>query len=142
MTDYYNDYDKDDDEDNNELVFSEDAHERENDPTGVSWGGYMAMDTWNSSCGNLILTDISDGCLPFKHSDEMSYWIKLIQKTFKKYKLGNLFLSFPSDVKTGKPLKDYGVIAEAMEKAGFKRIARAVNPYHYDHFQDTYKIHG
>jgi hypothetical protein len=139
-SDYFDPEDYDDD--NDEIVFNKDAFERENDPAGVDWGGYLTVDPWANSCGNMELCGVSDGSLPVKEPDEMAYWLTLIKKTFKKYDLGNLFISFPSDIKTGKPLNSYRTIGKACERAGFKRVARSKNPYHHSHYQDTYLIYG
>lgn len=106
-----------------------------------SWGGYSSICSWAGSCGNQEWIGIADNELSdFKTGEEVAYWLSLIKKTFKKHQLGNLFLSFPCDAYTGKPLKLYSKIAKAVAVLKLRRLTRAVNPNHRNHFQDVYMV--
>lgn len=106
-----------------------------------SWGGYSNMCSWPGSCGNQEWCAISDNELgDFRDGEEVAHWLKLMKKAFKKYRLGNLFLSFPCSVTTGKPLKRFSKIGKAVKLLRMRRLTRAINPNHTDHFQDVYLL--
>ncbi len=104
------------------------------------WGGYTEANSWNHSCGNTEWGNVSNDQLPYSDPDEVAYWLQLMRQRIEEKKLGSWFLAYPSWVENGKPMPGYEVIAAALKKEGIRRLTRAINPNHRDHYQDTYLL--
>lgn len=107
------------------------------------WGGYTRLQTWPGSCGNKEWTSLANQHLPSacENPIEVAYWMLMIKRLHKKWKLGNLFFSYPTIA--GKSFRPYEMIADATQVLKLKPITRSVNPnYGGQRWQEVYLLAG
>lgn len=118
-------------------------HARELKDNGY-WGGYTRLHTWGGSCGNKEWVCLSNHNLPVCCPDgpSLAYWMLKMRKLYKKYRLGNLFYSYPTG-NGDTPIRGYEIIHFATKVLKLPRITRSQNPNYGDgRFQDVYLLAG
>ncbi len=108
----------------------------------MGWGGYTSMRMWPGSCGNKEWISLDDAHLPSftKTHQELAYWITLIRRAFRKYRLGNCMVAIPTKAHRDEFMREYLLISKAIRHMKLPLVARSKNPNYRDHWQEVYLL--